>query len=266
MKNKMERHAAALAGSYRLVTVNGASSAELGALVPLLGEAAAAAVGAGVAPPTILILRPRPHALLGPKDVRLPHVAAGVEVLREAGLPVFRRAAGGTAVVVDDGSLIFAVARPCRDFVAIRRNFEEMTVGVRLALRRMGLEAEFGEAPGAFCAGPYDLMVNGRKIAGVAQTVRRGVALVSGVLLVSQDPRPATELLNRFYAAAGGAPDLTTDHVTTVSELLGRLVSMEEVEAALAAGFAEAHGWEPGVLTDAELATARRLVSERRLD
>ena len=46
-------------------------------------------------------------------------------------------------------------------------------------------------------------MAHGRKIAGVAQAMRQGFALVAGVLLVSQDPAPVTALLNEFYAAAG---------------------------------------------------------------
>lgn len=257
--------AGARSGPFRLVTVDAAAGGLLADVSPMLGEAAAAAVGARAAPPTILIIRPRPHVLLGPKDARLPALAAGVSVLRDAGFPVYRRAAGGTAVVVDQDCIVFAVARPCKDFVAVHRNFHEMTLGVRLALSQLGLDAEFGEAPGAFCAGPYDLMAHGRKIAGVAQAMRQGFALVAGVLLVSQDPAPVTALLNEFYAAAGGEPSLVTDYVAPLAGLLQRRLALDEVEEALRWGFAQAHGCEPGVLGEDEIAAAQRLLADRRL-
>ena len=250
---------------FRLVSVDAQAEGGASELSPVLADAVAAAVGAGWAPPTILIVRPRRHALLGPKDARLPALADGVAVLQAAGFPVYRRNAGGTAVVVDEGCLIFAVAKPCKDFVSVHRNFDEMTRGVRLALQRLGIAAEFGEAPGAFCAGPYDLVAQGRKIAGIAQAIRRGCALVSGVLLVSQDPAAATALLNRFYAAAGGEPRLVAESVTTLAELLGRPVSLAEAEAALRGGFAQSDGWEPGALSADELAAAHELLAERRL-
>lgn len=250
---------------YRYISIDGTASDELLALSPTIAEAAAVSVGAGEAPPTIVVRRQKPYALLGPKDRRLPAVDDGAAVLRNAGLPVFRRIAGGTAVILDEGCISFAVIKPCRDFTMIHRNFDEMTVGVRLALRRLGIESEFGAAPGSFCEGPYDLVSGGRKIAGVAQAMRRGFAMVSGMLLVSQDPVPVTKLLNEFYAAAGGTPDLIPDNVVTLSGLLGRPVTVEEVEEALKAGFAEAHGWVPGEPTAAELARAEQLIAERRI-
>lgn len=266
MTNSEEQHRAAPAEpGYRLISIDGDASDELWELSPTIAEAAATAVGQGQSPPTVVMRRQRPYALLGPKDRRLPSLAAGVAVLREAGLPVYERIAGGTAVILDEGCVSFAVAKPCRDFTLIRRNFEEMTVGVRLALKRLGIESEFGAAPGSFCEGPYDLVSDGRKIAGIAQAMRQGFALVSGMLIVSQDPVPVTELLNRFYEAAGGVPDLIPDNVVTLSGLLGRSVSLEEVEEALKQGFAEAHGLQAGTPTAHELALARKLLGDRRL-
>lgn len=250
---------------YRFISIDGTASDELMALSPTIAEAAAMSVGAGEAPPTIIVRRQEPYALLGPQDRRLPSVDDGVAVLRDAGLPVYRRIAGGTAVILDEGCISFAVAKPCRDFTMIHRNFDEMTVGVRLALQRLGIESEFGAAPGSFCEGPYDLVSDGRKIAGIAQAMRRGFALVSGMLLVSQDPVPVTNMLNEFYAAAGGTPDLIPDNVVTLSGLLGRSVSVEEVEEALKAGFAQAHPYVPGAPTAAELERAQQLITERRI-
>lgn len=249
---------------YRLIYIDDHDK-DLLALSPVIAEAAALSVGAGDAPPTVVIRRQTPYALLGPKDRRLPALDTGIKVLRDAGLPVYERIAGGSAVILDEGCVSFAVVKPCRDFTRIHRNFDEMTVGVRIALRSLGIDSQFGAAPGSFCEGPYDLVSNGRKIAGIAQAMRRGFALVSGMLLVSQDPVRVTELLNEFYAAAGGGADLIPDNVVHLSALLGRTVSIEEVERALKEGFAQAHGLTAGELTAAELSQAKALMASRRI-
>src|SRR5690606_21553768 len=105
----------------------------------------------------------------------------------------------------------------------------------------------------------------GRKIAGIAQAMRRGFAMVSGMLIVSQDPVYVTDLRNEFYAAAGGTPDLVPDHGVTLSDLVGRRIGLDEVEDALKAGFAEVHPYVPALPTEAEVGRARRLAAERRL-
>src|SRR5690606_37361026 len=141
------RPSGAPGAEYRLIRIDDESSPDLLELSPVIAEAVAESVGAGQAPPTAVIRRQRPYALLGPKDRRLPSLSRGVKVLRDAGLPVYERIAGGTAVILDEGCLSFAVARPCRDFTAIHQNFNLLTVGVRLALARLGIDAEFGAAP-----------------------------------------------------------------------------------------------------------------------
>lgn len=249
----------------RLIRVGQDAPSELLDLSPVLTEAVAVSVGQGAAPPTVVIRRQRPYALLGPRDRRLPHLAAGIKVFQAAGLPVFERIGGGSAVILDEGCISFGVARPCDDFTFIQRNFEELTEGVRRALALLGLEARFGEAPGSFCPGPYDLMVDGRKVAGVAQAIRGGFALVSGMVLVSQDPVRVTELLNRFYAAAGAAPELVPDNVATLADLLGRTVGLAEVEDALVRGFAGVYDLVPASPSADERQRAATLWRTRRI-
>ena len=250
---------------WRLLEVGAFAGAELWEISPVLAETAAISVGEGAAPPTVVIRRQRPYALLGPRDERLPRLADGIRVLGQAGLSVFVRPSGGSAVILDEGCLSFGVARPCTDFTSIKRNFEELTEGVRRALGYLGLDARFGEAPGSFCPGPYDLMVGRYKVAGIAQAMRGGYTLVSGMLLVSQDPVPVTRLLNAFYSAAGGPANLVPDNVAPLSTLLGRPVSMEEAETALRRGFGDLYELETSVPSPVEFERARRLLAARRL-
>lgn len=248
---------------FRLIEIRGPG--ELFDLSPVIVEAIAHAVGTGESPPTVVIRRQTRYALLGPKDGRLPRLSEGLAVLREAGYPVYERIAGGSAVVLDENCVSFAVAKPCRDLTTIHKNFHELSAGVIEAVAELGAPAEFGAAPGSFCEGGYDLVVAGRKIAGIAQALRRGFALVSGMLLVNQDPGPITDLLNQFYAAAGGAAELIPDNVVHLSDLLRRPLSLDEVEDALKVGFNRVHGLVPGQPTAAEIAHAHTLLLRRRV-
>src|SRR5690606_41819153 len=51
---------------------------------------------------------------------------------------------------------------------------------------------------------------------GVAQAIRRGYALISGMVLVDQDPVATTDQLNEFYRAAGVEKNYRADVVTSV--------------------------------------------------
>lgn len=250
---------------YRLIAIGADASPELMEISPVIAEAVAHAVGAGESPPTVIIRRQSRYALLGPKDARLPQLDRGLAVLQAAGLPVFERIAGGSAVILDEDCVSFAVAKPCRDLTSIHRNFRELSAGVIEAVGELGADAVFGAAPGSFCEGGYDLVVGGLKVAGIAQALRRGFTLVSGMLLVNQDPVPITDLLNRFYAAAGGSAHLIPDNVINLSQLLGRPLSVEQVETALYNGFAKVHGLEPSQPSEAEIAQAWALLNGRRV-
>src|SRR5690606_27095759 len=152
---------------------------------PALAEAIGEAVARGEVPPTLLLRWQRPHVLLGPVDGRLPRLGEGVRWLEARGYPVYMRISGGSAVFLDEHCLGFAVAVPCRDLTRLRDNYERLLAGLIAALVSLGIPARFGEAPGSYCPGPYDLLLeDGRKIAGVAQAMRRGFAEVGGMLLV----------------------------------------------------------------------------------
>lgn len=251
--------------SWRLLIVDESDPQAL-ALSPVLAETMADFVGRGLVPPTILLRWHDPYVLLGPTDGRLPGVKRGVAWLERLGLPVYMRISGGTAVLLDEGCLSFAVAVPCRDLTMLRDNYKRLMGGVIDALRSFGVAAEFGEAPGSYCPGPYDLVAaNGRKIAGIAQAMRRGFAEVGGMLLLSQQPEAAVEVLEGFYVAAGDPRRYDRNSVTNLSELCGRVISRDEAAAAIKNAYAAQFHLVEGDLTAAERRLARQLMTRRRL-
>lgn len=231
------------------------------ALAEMLGETAAA-----TAEPQFCLRRQTAYVLLGPQDMRLPDLPGGVAWLESRGFPIYRRVGGGSAVLLDGDCLSFAAAIPCRDIGRLDRNFTDLTVPVRAALADLGAAAHFGRAEGSYCEGPQDLVDgNGRKIAGVSQALRRGYALVSGMILVRQDPAATTALLQGFYAAAGSTRRLRASAVTSLARILGRDVRTAEVYDAVGAALGRQGVWREGSLSAQERARAGELLAERRL-
>ncbi|MFO7245825.1 MAG: lipoate--protein ligase family protein [Thermaerobacter sp.] len=234
---------------------------------PVLAETIGEAVARGDAPPTLLLRWQHPHVLLGPADGRLPHLDRAAAWLESVhGLPAYMRISGGSAVLLDETTLSFAVAVPCRDLTRLHDNYQTLLLGLFDALAGLGVAARFGEAPGSYCPGPYDLVLgDGRKIAGVAQALRRGFAEVGGMLLLGQDPVKAVRILEGFYEQAGGPRRFDPASVTSLSAVLGRPVDRREAAEAIIAAYAARVRLEPGELTAAERARARALLEVRRV-
>ncbi len=190
--------------------------------------------------PALALLRSqRPYALLGPRDCRLPDLDAGVAFLARRGLPAFRRVGGGSLVVLDDDCLSFALAWPCRSPGHVQGALLSLAAPVLEALGALGASAHLGAAAGSYCEGPSDLILeDGRKVAGMALALRGGWALLSGMLLVRQDPAYATGLVAGFEAAAGGARRYDARVVARLDRVLGRTLAPVEAADALSSAFA----------------------------
>ncbi len=215
---------------------------------------------------TVVVRRHQPYVLLGPSDRRLPGLARIREWADARGLPAFIRIGGGSLVWQDTGTISFGVARPSRDLTTVERNFRELGEGVLRAFRHLGLEtAAYGRAVGSYCEGPWDIVVDGVKIAGVAQAIRGGFALVSGMILVNQDPVETTRLIEDLYELAGSPRHLRASAVTNLERLLDRPVALAEVEQALFSGFGSLYQLIPADLDETEWVRAARLYQERRL-
>lgn len=248
----------------RLVEVGWDAPHNLLALSPVLAEVVAGSAAARQTS-AVLIRRQTPYVLLGPQDARLPELTQAVQWLRAQSLPVFSRISGGSAVLLDPGCISFAVAKPCRDLTSWEQNFRQMTQGVITALRQLGFDAGFGRAVGSYCEGPYDLVVDGRKIAGVAQAIRGGFALISGMVLVTQDPVATTGLLQEFYRRAGSDRRLNPDAVTSLGQLAPQSgIDPDGVHTALVRGFSDQFDLYSDPLTTPEVDVARRLYWQRQ--
>lgn len=144
----------------------------------------------------------RPHRQLafGRRDSRADNYDVAKRVARGCGFDPVERSVGGRAVAYTGNTVAFAHAVPLEDMrVGMDDRYEEATKAVQRALWRLGVPARRGEPPESFCPGDYSLRCEG-KLVGVAQRVRKGAALVSGVVVV-RDHGEIAGVLDPVYAA-----------------------------------------------------------------
>jgi octanoyl-[GcvH]:protein N-octanoyltransferase len=248
--------------TYRWILVDQEVSPDRLHLSPVTTEAVAESAAAGR--PAVLVRRQRPYVLLGPQDRRLPRIAEAVHWAEAQGIPVYMRIGGGSLVFLDDHCLSFGAARPCRDLTTLEQNYRDLAGPVVDALHSLGIPARFGAAPGSYCEGPWDIVADGVKIAGIAQAIRGGYTLVSGMILMDQDPVATTAFVQELYHRAGSGQRLDPRAVTNLATVLGRPVSHRELTEALHAAFLAAFALQPDRLSDPEWARARELARIRR--
>lgn len=227
-----------------------------------LDRAIAEHVGRGEAPPTVRLWRPGRCLALGRFETRLPRFEEAIRHVKAQKIAVIKRLSGGGAVWQDEGYLNFSVIAP-NEALGVPEAYKRFSQGVILGLQALGVECAFGHIEGAFCDGPYDLTVGGKKLVGTAQVQKRDFIIVHGTMLVAPDLDETLGKIQEFYERAGSPLHLRREVLTSLAAELGRAVSIEELIEALCKGFRSSLGvLEPGQLLPSEMERARQLTSE----
>ncbi len=192
--------------------------------------------------------------------------------VEELGLRFVRRMTGGRAVFHDQEltySVVISEANPTISN-SILDTYRKLNEALEAGLAKLGLQIEnttsnheANSTAACFDApGEREFLVEGRKIIGSAQTRQRGVLLQHGSVLVDLDfPTlfqifrfPTEKIKTNFQGSVG-----------TLTQLLGRSVSLDEVIEAFYYGFEKglAIDFEQSTLTNYELELAKQLVAEK---
>ncbi|MDK2595800.1 lipoate--protein ligase family protein [Pseudoalteromonas obscura] len=172
-------------------------------------------VAKGEQPATIRLWECPQSLIVSRKEARLADFDSACDTLAQLGWPVSVRESGGTAVPHGPGilnfSLIFAQTKDQPlDLDAI---YISLCEPIRNALRNLGLQSEYGETPGAYCDGRFNLNIDALKVTGTAQRVALSPAnelglyravLAQAMIMIEADPHDTTGIVNQFYQLAGG--------------------------------------------------------------
>jgi len=182
------------------------------------------AVGAGRREPTIYIWRSQAALTITRGQTHWPECQAATANLALEGWPVLVRRSGGGPFPVAPGTIQIAMIAKYPDHgITMDGVYHRLALVIRSALAGFGIAAEVGDSPGAFCDGRHDLVVAGRKIAGLAQHWRPcggGERCISGTasVLVEADLERLAWVVNRFHAVCGQAMHVWPEAMTTVRD------------------------------------------------
>lgn len=220
-----------------------------------LDEAVGEAVGSGRSPSTIRFYGWNPSAVsIGCFQSIRDEV--DLEACRRMGVDIVRRRTGGGAVYHDrEGEITYSVIAP-EEMVQkdINKAYETICGWIVDALDLMEITANFIPI--------NDILVEGRKISGSAQTRRGGVFLQHGTLLYNISPG------KMFSVLKVGCTKISDKNIASFEDRVTSIlrhakISKDRVLQELRRSFTKGKEWETGVYTEEERRRARQLVVER---
>jgi lipoate-protein ligase A len=223
-----------------------------GATNMAIDEAILMAVAAGLSPPTLRFYGWAPPCVSVGYAQPL-RTEIDLEACRRLGYTWVRRPTGGRAILHID-ELTYSVVAPLQEpRVAgdILTSYRRLSEGLIAGLGLLGCDAvqAAGDANGparelsAACfdvPSPYEVIAQGRKLIGSAQARRRRTVLQHGTLPLQGDVARLCRVVALPQPARGAMRDTLHRRAITLSEALGKNVSLSEAADALARGFAQA--------------------------
>lgn len=172
------------------------------------------------------------------------------EFVRKMKTKVARRNTGGGTVYHDLGNLNYSFIQKCESGQKI--DFSQFAVPIIRALDQLGVTAE--------CNKRNDLVIDGRKFSGTAQTIKNGRMLHHGTLLFNSD----LDFLRQALTVTGdriqskGVKSVSS-HITNISEHLPNPISMELFRSCLMTSVIKKNNPQPLRLSDKDDQAIKKL-------
>lgn len=206
-----------------------------------------------------------------------------LEAVKNLGLGFVRRPTGGRGVLHEHELTYSVIVSETHSKMpqTVTEAYRVISEGILKGFHQLGLDAYFAvpktveerealKSPhSAVCFDApswYELVVEGRKVAGSAQTRQKGVILQHGSILLDLDEDklfslfkyPNERVRERMQKAF-------KNKAVAINDISPRRITLEEAKAAFQKGFAEGLDihLEPYELTEAELEVVHRIAKER---
>lgn len=177
--------------------------------------------------------------ILGMMDTKLPHFSDGLAVLNALNQPYIVRNSGGLAVASDAGVLNFSLIFPeeTDSRVTINEGYDYMFRLICDTFKEYGKKIEAHEIADSYCPGDFDLSINGKKIAGIAQRRLKGGVAIMIYLSVTGNQQQRAQMIKDFYTVGlqkeqvrWHFPKIDPTVMGTLDELLGVRLSVKDVQ------------------------------------
>lgn len=138
--------------------------------------------------------------ILGMIDRRLPYCDEGIKAIRTHGYRTVVRNVGGLAVVADSGVFNFSLVFAKRsESISIQEAYVLMMQLIQTMFYDCNVVIDYYEIVQSYCPGAFDLSINGKKFAGIAQRRFKDGIAVSIYLSVCGNQQQRGEIIREFY-------------------------------------------------------------------
>lgn len=186
--------------------------------------------------------------ILGMKDTRVPFLLDGLSSLKSNNYHAVVRNSGGLGVIADTGTLNVSLIlpQPSDHKFTIDEGYILMWNWIRAAFEKTGKKIEAYEITTSYCPGTFDLSINGKKFAGIAQRrVRNGLAVMA-YLSINGNQQARGETVRDFYRAGlndgfgmNGYPAVEPAVMENLATLLDSPLTIEGTKEKLLTAFKE---------------------------
>lgn len=153
----------------------------------------------------VRVWTPARQLAFGRRDANRDGYDTARKIAKSRGYPPIERSVGGRAVAYTGSIVAFAHVQPIDDIRSgMDDRYDDTVETVIAALERTGASVHPGEPDRSYCPGSHSIQGTGSvgKIAGIAQRVTAGAALVSGcVTVTAADQRAIADVLSPIYEA-----------------------------------------------------------------
>ena len=203
--------------------------------------------------PAMMVWQAEKCVMLGAYQVAYAEV--DMDYARQAGIQIVRRSSGGGAIFTDMGTFLYTMIQPYRSEAPVRDIARETIAGAVVgALNEMGVPAVL--------EGRNDILVDGKKISGIAQQVRHGCLCTHGSLLYDTDLEMLADVLRvDDEKIRSKAIRSVRGRVTNIKEYVG--LSTRDFGDRLKRNLMAGTGATEYVLTDDELNEIENIYREK---